>query len=114
MTLNQCTKEELIFIINRLLLHHVFGEEQRQLEIEFRLSEVKFQRQQKLLKEADNWNVIATEKRKEYIALLNPYGGKKLIDVPVDVLKKADQILKEAKLADKKFDECMRKVEGNG
>lgn len=111
MTLNQCTKEELIFIINRVVGRHCFSEEQRQSEIDRHLSDVVYQRQQKLLKEADNWNKIAADCRRQYLDVLAPYDGKKFIDIPIDVIQKANSLLKDAQYADRKWDECIRKVD---
>ena len=50
MTLNQCTKEELIFIIKRMAFRSYFKRAEE--EIEYLISEVKYERQKKLLKEA--------------------------------------------------------------
>lgn len=111
MTLNQCTKQELIFIINRMAMRHVFGEEQRQSEIKKCLNDVEYRRVQKLLNEADNWNKIAADCRRKYCDILKQYEGKRIIDIPVDVIKKAEELLKDAQRADKKWDECMRKVD---
>lgn len=111
MTLNQCTKEELINIIKREIGKHCFSEEQRQAEISCLLSDIKLQRVQKILKEADNWNTIAADNRQKYYDLLIEYEGKKLIDVPTDIIKQAETALKDAHFADKKWHECMRKVD---
>lgn len=111
MTLNQCTKEELIFIINSMARRNCFSQEQIQITIDRHLSDVVYQRQRKLLTEADNWNKIAADCRQQYLNILAPYDGKKLIDVPMDIIKKADALLKDAQYADRKWDECIRKVD---
>ena len=111
MTLNQCTKEELIFIINRAVGRHCFSEEQRQAEIDRYLSDVVYQRQQKILQDAKHWCEIATDCRRQYLDILALYEGKKLIDIPIDVVKKAEMLVKDAQYADRKWEECMRKVD---
>ena len=114
MTLKQCTKEELIFIINRIAGRHCFTEEQRRSEIDRHLCDVVYQRQQKILGEAENWNRISADCRRKYLELLASFDGKKLIDVPIDVIKKADSLMKDAQYADRKWDECMKKVDAIG
>ena len=111
MTLNQCTKEELIYIIKRAIGKHSFSEEQRQAEISSHLSDIKLQRSRKILKEADNWNKIAADNRQKYYDLLIGYKDTKLIDIPTDIIKQAETALKDAQFADKKWHECMRKVD---
>ena len=111
MTLNQCTKEELIFIINKMALRHCFTKEQRQAEIDRQLSDVVYQRQQKLLEVADSWSKISTDNRQKYLEIIVPYEGRKLLDIPIDIIKQAESFLKAAQYADKKWDECMKKVD---
>ena len=111
MTLNQCTKEELIFIIKAMARRHCFTEEQVQVEIDSRLSDVVYQRQLKLLKEAENWNKISADCRQKYLELLAQYDGRKLLDIPGDIIKEANSLLKDAQYADKKWEECMKKVD---
>lgn len=113
MTLNQCSKEELIFIIHRMARRHCFSEE-IQAEIDRHLSDVLYERQLKILKEAENWSKISADCRKKYIEILAPYDGKKLLDIPIDVIKKAESLIKDAQFADRKWEECMRKVDNNG
>ena len=109
MTLNQCTKEELIFIIKRMAFRSYFKRAEE--EIEYLLSEVKYERQKKLLKEAENWNTISADCRNKYLEILKPYEGKRVIDVPLEVVKEAEKVLKDAQFADKKWDECMKKLD---
>lgn len=111
MTLNQCTKEELIFIINRMARRHCYTDQQMKCEIDRHLSDVVYRRQETMLKEAENWCKISHDCRLKYIDVLAPYDGKKLIDIPVDVIKEAEMFLKDAQYADKKWEECMRKVD---
>ena len=89
MTLNQCTKEELLFIIKRMAFRSYFKRDQE--EIKYLLSEVIYERQKKLLKEADNWNTISTDCRNKYIEILKPYEGKRVIDIPIEAVKEAEK-----------------------
>ena len=88
-----------------------FSEEERQSVIDRHRSDVVYQRQQKLLGEANRWGQISSDNRLKYLAVLAPYDGKKLIDIPRDVIEKAESFLKAAQYADRKWDECMRKVD---
>lgn len=111
MTLEQCTKEELIFIINKLAGYGSFNEDQKQNKIGRHLADIEFMRAQKTLNEAENWATIAADNRRQYVKLLEPYEGIKLTDIPIEVIKKAESFIKDAQYADKKWDECMRKVD---
>lgn len=51
--------------------------------------------------------MIADQKRREYISLLAPYKGKHILDIPHNVLEKADKAMKAAKEADKKYAKLM-------
>ena len=111
MTLEQCTKKELIEIIRRCVGKHCYTQEQMQSEIRSLLSGVELRRKQSILKEAENWSEIAHTNRMKYCELLKPYDGMKLIDIPSDVIYEADRLLKDAQYADRKWDELMRKAD---
>ena len=108
MTLKDCTKEELIYCVNyiagRIGLHN------KDYYIESALGEVKYQRDKKKLDRAEELTRLSSEKRYEYIELLKPYEGMKYTDIPLDVLRKASALIKEAEKADKEYDKIMKDV----
>lgn len=113
MTLQDCTKEELIFIINHILDRHFFNCD-RQPVVDACLNKVKHQRTLKLLADADRWNRMAADSRRKYIDLLKKYGGEPCVTIPTEVLKRINTHLADARYADRKWDECMRKVDQIG
>ena len=110
MTLEQCTKKELIEIIHHILCRSYLHESRIKSEISLALSDIELKRKLTVLDEAEKWSKIAHDKRMEYCEVLKPYDGAKLIDIPSKVIYKADRLMKEAQYADKKWDECMRKA----
>ena len=108
MTLKDCTKEELIYVVNyiagRIGLHN------KDYYIESALGEVKYQRDKKKLDKAEKLNQLSNKKRHEYIDLLKPYEGKKYLDIPFDVLNKASVLIREAEKADKEYDKILAEV----
>ena len=50
---------------------------------------------------------FSNEKRMEYIDLMRPYDGWKFIDIPLDVLKKAQAALKQAEEAEHKWEKLL-------
>lgn len=51
----------------------------------------------------------ADEARRRYIALLAPYEGKRLMDIPSAVLERCQRLLDEARKADKEWTRLMGK-----
>ena len=106
MTLKDCTKKELLFIINRLKgLAFPNGD----YFVSGCLREIEQQRELKRLNEADKWSEIAYQKRLAYCDLIKQYEGQKLTDLPREVGQKAVALLKEAEEADKKYARLMNK-----
>lgn len=113
MTLKNCTKEELIFVIERLELYNP----SQKYFVQRALNDVKMQREEKKIDEAKRISDYAFQKRQEYIDLLAPYEGKPLSDIPASVLEKAYSAMKEAQKADRKWNKIMgfsRAVGGTG
>lgn len=100
MTLKQCTKEELLFVLKYLQEHYLFNIEHH---IHLCLFEVQFQREMKRIDKGRKVAKQAAHKREEYCELLKPYEGKKITDIPIDILRKADKCLEEARCADKEY-----------
>ena len=103
MTLTNCTKEELIFIIERLQLYNPTQTH----FVQRALNDVEMRREEKKFDEAKKISAYSHQKRQEYIELLNPYEGKRFLDSPESVLAKADAAMKEAQAADRKWNHLM-------
>lgn len=108
MTLEQCTKEELIYIVNLLADKCLRNKE---YYINHCLNIIQQKRREKLLLEADKWNCIELEKRREYIDIL---ARVKNGERSIKILKEAKKVLDEAEYADKQYEKIMRRVECNG
>lgn len=99
--LDKCTKEELVWVIH--YLKNIYG------DYHFRraLNEFDIKRETERIEEAERHAAFAHQKRMEYLALLKPYDGQPIISVPTDVLNQAEQALKAARTADKKYNKLM-------
>ena len=73
MTLKECTKEELIYIINYIAERLVF----KDCKIQSALIDVEYMRSNKKLNKATELLQIASQKRNEYINIMKPYDGMK-------------------------------------
>lgn len=93
MHLNDCTKKELIWVI-RWLIENIAGNDHCYLMRA--LYEVQRNRCLKILEESEHWSKLADAKLHEYILLMEPYAGRKLSEVPQDVLNRAKACLAEA------------------
>ena len=95
------SKADLIWIINRMTMWNGDGELHRAVR------GLQLEKEQERLQESDRLATLAHQKRMEYIELLSPYGGVRYIDIPPDVLKRADEAMKAAKAADEKWNKLM-------
>ena len=94
MTVKQCTREELIRVIDRLcFLHTANG-----FLLQRVLCEIERERFEKQAVESDRLNKLSCEKRTAAINLLKPY--RTYAEAPLDVLEKAQALFKEADKAD--------------
>ena len=82
MKLKDCTKAELIFVIKRLQLYSLSDGHYIQLA----LRDVEAERDRRKFDEAKRLSNYSFQKRQEYIDLLAPYDGKRLVDIPASVL----------------------------
>ena len=109
MKLKDCTKEELIHIVNyiagRISLLN------KDYYIESALAEVEYKRKRKMLDRAEELNQLSAQKRNAYIEILKPYNGMKYADIPFDVLCRASALQKEAQKADKEWVKIMKEVD---
>lgn len=107
MTVKECTKDELIFIIERLTwfdTHH----------LHMILHDLEYERIKKKLAESERWSQIADSCRQKYIEILKKHEGKKVVDIPLSELKKAEQLLKDAEKADKEYTKLIKEVDAYG
>lgn len=100
MTLKDCTKEELIYIINYLSNYGLMNTD---FYIERALNEVEYKRERKKLDKADEWAKIAHDARMKYCDLLEQYEGVPILDIPREIIKEAQQLIKTAQDADEKY-----------
>lgn len=100
--LSKYTKADLLWIIDRacqigmdeVYIHRAAGA-------------LEHERCQKKLEEADQLSHLAYNKRMEYIELTKPYEGRKIKDIPLEVLNKVDAAMQEAQEADRKWTKLM-------
>ncbi len=104
-TLNECTKADLRWIINRILQMTTLSNRDHYLQRA--LSDLWYEKEKQRIDDADKFLEVSNEKVSEYIRLMEPYEGKPLTEIPVNVRKKAIQLLKETEEADKKWRKLM-------
>lgn len=95
MTLQQCTKAELLWVIDRACEYELSDR-----AIKAALDDLELEKIRTLIQ-------FSNEKRMEYIDLMRPYDGWKFIDIPLDVLKKAQAALKQAEEAEHKWEKLL-------
>ena len=103
-TLSECTKAELLWIINRLVC---FGGGSSDYYLQRALNDLWYEKEKQRIAEAQKYAKLADTKRRECIELLGPYDGQPLPSIPMNVLDKADRLMKEAQAADKKYMKLM-------
>ena len=106
--LADCTKAELIQIIK-----HLTNGADQDLRLARALDYIWYQRTDQRMDRADALAKRADEARRRYIALLAPYEGKRLMDIPASVLDRGQRLLDEARKADKEWARLMG-IDGEG
>ena len=104
MKLKKCTKAELLWVIDqaeKLSLGSIG------YWINQALGDLEYRRELDRREKAKKLCEIANKAVQEYVEILKPYEGQKIIDIPMDVLKKADFALKRSREANKKWDKLM-------
>lgn len=101
MTLRECTKTELIYVV-RYLARNTDA-----LFLNRALLDVANQREKKKYDKAKRLTELSMRKWKEYTELLAPYEGKLLTEVPGEVFNEAYAALQAAKKADKQWEKLM-------
>ncbi len=89
MRLEDCTKDELLYILNRIqgLVEY---------DIRWALADVERLRNRKLIQKMEEYAENAHEAREQYIALVREYAGKPASDIPYGTLNKATIFLQKA------------------
>lgn len=96
MTLKNCTKEELIFVIERL---QFYGLDSGDYYVRRALSDVEERRDERKIERMKRLTELADAKRREFAELFAPYEGQPLINIPDEVLRKADATKRECHAA---------------
>lgn len=104
MKLTDCTKPELIWVIEQAGKLSLGNTE---YYINRALNDLQFQREMERIEKAEKLTEISRKATEEYVQLLKPYEGK-LSEVPLDVLRKADLAIKRSKEANEKYCRLMR------
>lgn len=105
MKLSQCSKTDLLWIIDRLRMMRLSGFDSY---LNRALSDLLFKKTEERLDAANKYMEISCQKRQEWIELLAPYVGLPIKDIPLQVLEQADALLKAAQAADKKWGKLMK------
>lgn len=96
--LQKCTKEELLFLIDRMR-HYNVGDNLFRFARRDLVNE-RLMRQERLAQEQSE---IAHDARMQYLDLLEPYVGVALKDIPLEILEQEQALLDRAIAADKKW-----------
>lgn len=104
MELKDCTKADLLWVIDRATKCSLgdigYWIEQALCDLECKKEYDRIEKTKELLE-------TSFKARQEYCDLLKPYEGEPILDVPLEVLKKADSALKRSREADKKYCKLM-------
>lgn len=104
MTLKDCTKDELIFVIDRLKL---YGLTSGDYYVNRALSDVAERRENQKHEEARRLAELANEKHLEYMDLICPYVGQPITSIPKEIIQKADAAQKACESANLKWFKLM-------
>lgn len=104
MKLKDCTKSELIWVIEQAE-RHSFSDISHYIEMA--LNDLKYKRDMERIEKAKEQAEISSKAAMEYVEILKPYEGQKIIDIPIEVLEKADSALKRSSKANQKWAKLM-------
>lgn len=100
--LESYTKQELIWLIREMCTYRLSDQDLRRA-----VDELQFDREMKHIDQAQKELNRSIDAQRRYTELLAPYNGVRLIDIPVEILKKADAAVKESRVADKRWRKLM-------
>lgn len=103
--LKDCNKDDLIWVINRILQRTCL--DNRDIELERALNDLWYEKEKERINKSEKLAEVAKQKWDEYIDILKPYDGCKLIDIPVNIVEKATKAYNDALSADKKWMKIM-------
>ena len=96
--LRKLSKDDLIWCILEMEKHTLGFP-----SIDRILSELKYKKDMDNIDRCEKLAKKASEKRAEYLALLAPYDGKLISDIPKPILDRGLKLLEEAQAADKEW-----------
>lgn len=99
--LKRLSKDDLIWIISRM---SSFGQE---YFLDEAILSLEYKKEKEKLDKADEINEKAYQHLMEYIDLMSPYGGKKISEIPLDILEKASKAIEQAKKLDDQWNRLM-------
>lgn len=102
MTLQQCTRADLLWIIDRMCMHSL-----GKYALDHALNDLEYEKEKARIEKAEEYNKLANKLRGEAIDILAPYDGKKWGDIPMEVIEKSAELVKQAEAADQKWANLM-------
>ncbi len=105
LTLGQCSKADLLWVIKRVQM--LMGPNTTWNYIDKALNDLLYEKQKQRINEAERVAAKADAKSRAYIELLKPYEGKRIVDIPIDVINHADSLIKEARKLDERYKKLM-------
>lgn len=108
MKLSDCTKAELLWVIQRAK-EHSLGSINGYLD--HALSDLYWKRAQDRLKREEAISQEADQVRGRFVELMRPYDGKRYMDIPRDVLEAAKTAIQRADKMDREYLKIMREVD---
>ena len=108
MKLSDCTKAELLWVIQRAK-EHSLGSINGYLD--HALSDLHWKRAQDRLKRAEALSQEADQARGRFVELMRPYDGNRYLDIPRDVLEAAKTAIQRADKLDREYLKLMREVD---
>lgn len=104
MTLSECTKADLLWIIKRIEYRYL---SEGEYAVKRALGELALEKQQQIYDEAEKLAEAANQRRQQYIELIEPYVGMRLSEIPLHVLEKGAALIQEAEAFDEKWNKLM-------
>jgi len=104
MTIKDCTKQELIYIIKYLSSYGVYNID---IYVERALNDIEYKRELKRLEKADELAKVAHDARMHYCDYLKKYEGVPILDIPQEEIETAHRFIKIAQNADKEYSKIM-------
>ena len=101
--LGSYTKSDLIWLIRRMCMYQLSDRDLRRA-----VDVLRFEKERKCFNQADEALKRSIDARNRYAEILRPYDSMRLLDIPMEVLKRADAAAKEARAAEQKWRKLMK------